>query len=336
MNKNHWLAELHERSVRDFVNLLSPVNGILAGEPDPRDFIYRGYGSEKYELVPSAFRGRRPPFPDRRRVGDRTNENQIRAEIEQLRGFCRLADSRGLRLPEDSQRLWQILEEYRNDDFLDGVAKGDAAWPPDELLSVLALAQHYGVPTRLLDWTRSSYVAAYFAAISAIENRHKGQLVVWAIDRSPFESESQWAWLKDRIKIVTAPAVDIPNLFAQQGLFLLFRERGFTKSAHFNAPSYENILVRQLDVDPYDRPILFKFTLPTGQAPELLRILSTLGIDGSSIFPGYAGVARALKEQLLHPMPGSWYDSPSARSARQQYANVWRRWRRNLQKGRAT
>jgi FRG domain len=148
--KNPQLAELHERSARGFVDLLSPAAGILAGEPEPQDFIYRGYGSELYELVPSAFRGRRPPFPDNRPVRRRNNENQVWAEVEQLWEFYRLADSRGLAVPEDSQRLRRILADCRKHDFIDRVAKGKAAWPPDELLSVLALAQHYGIPTRLV------------------------------------------------------------------------------------------------------------------------------------------------------------------------------------------
>jgi len=48
---------------------------------------------------------------------------------------------------------------------------------PTTLLGWWCLMQHYGVPTRLLDWTRSMYVAAYFAVES--EPEHDG--AVWVV-----------------------------------------------------------------------------------------------------------------------------------------------------------
>jgi hypothetical protein len=47
----------------------------------------------------------------------------------------------------------------------------------DDLTSWLALMQHHGTPTRLLDWTTSPYVAVYFALEDETE-----KAAVWAID----------------------------------------------------------------------------------------------------------------------------------------------------------
>jgi hypothetical protein len=56
---------------------------------------------------------------------------------------------------------------------------------PDQYLEWLALMQHHGCPTRLLDFTRSYYIALFFA----VENTDSDS-AVWAIDRTFYESRS--------------------------------------------------------------------------------------------------------------------------------------------------
>jgi hypothetical protein len=62
-------------------------------------------------------------------------------------------------------------------------------YPPEEpeTLEWLALAQHHGAPTRLLDWTLSAYVAAFFAAESATPDE---PFAVWAIDHISIKTEA--------------------------------------------------------------------------------------------------------------------------------------------------
>ncbi|HWP54477.1 MAG TPA: FRG domain-containing protein [Pyrinomonadaceae bacterium] len=313
-------------SADDFLEAISPRSTHLKGAVDrwPHFFVFRGHADDRWQLIPKALRleqrilgsqgwGSVTETKDSNDTNDSTSligsffyqdnpqatgiwsiKEQVDAEWRMLKRFFEFADMNGLPLPEDSQQLRRLLLETS---LILEPAKVEG-WPRMEFLSLLALGQHYGLPTRLLDWTRSSFVAAYFAAEEAARKQRDGDkdfdathLSVWAFNNLKPRLDFQYATREPPwIETVTAPAAGNPNLYAQKGLFTLFRSDRLTE---IDRRPIDEILVESKP----SRYELFHFTLPVIEAADLLRLLSHQDITGATVYPGYGGAAKAVFEE---------------------------------------
>lgn len=280
------------------------------------EVAFRGQLDASWDLIPSAFRANAPIHID-----DWTaNESGISPIVQSHREhravleFVNLADSVGLEIPGDIS-MFRELEDRKgathNSYWRD-------TWPAAEMLETLAIAQHHGVVTRLLDFTFEPSVAALFAAKDAWcwanspsvpESAVAGaRFAIWAIDlRFIRHARLVRDASLPRLKEILVPRADNRYLHAQHGLFLL--DEGASHSwQDGSSPSLERVirsLVSRLDnrvsfwTEAVTRemllPVTTKFEAPVGIAANVLRLLRNQGITQAHLEPSYGGVVSAIK-----------------------------------------
>lgn len=278
-------------SANRLIDYLSPLSKTLW----PRgQFVFRGQPCSTYELIPSTLRDTGKMALSNVITTEYKNGEilQVFFEIQILRAFLKGCDASGVSIPGDSPQVRAEIDSLRWE--LVDLSRGER-WPPPTLYPVLAAAQHHGVPTCLLDWSRRSYVAAYFAASAALHDPPKsGQIAIWALDLS------QYSLLGDLdLGLVEVPGGTSPNLAAQDGVFTVSIRRDHTRNKSEIIALEKKAESLSLPKSEDALPLFLKFTLPFDEASNLLTLCADLGVKGSTMFPGFEGVAREIKDNAF-------------------------------------
>ena len=174
--------------------------------------------------------------------------------------------------------------DYSDDPVLRDVRDWLRQGQNDETQELAALAQHHGTPTRMLDWTESPYIAAFFAfadfPVDSYANTGEDDDTCSVIAINTLAA----AWNSDSgVALVQTDRRRNARLRHQRGVFTL-NSSTFSTLEEFCDSFYRD--VGNADI------ALTRMTLPKTEAPAALRDLEMMGITSESMFPGMEGSAR--------------------------------------------
>lgn len=239
---DEFIVKKHKKieSIEDYISIIKDIYS-MEGSPGLTKIYYRGQSNCKYKIIPSLSHCLEKYKDDECDEIDEIDEIDERNYISYEKEIIERAKLEYPQLFRDSNSI-------------------------DEL----ALMQHYGLPTRLMDVTENPLVALYFACVG--NEKHDGEVFVFcegeyaksytSYDETKIHSENKIAFV--RAKIFS------DRQRVQQGLFMWFPDEklmGIEKDTK-KSPIINSIII-----------------IPSKIKPYLLNELKMVGISSKSLFP---------------------------------------------------
>lgn len=241
------------------------ANEFTLGSPIFPDFYFRGQGDKRYPLEPSLIRHFKK---------DISANDALDIEYHSIAEFKRLAHL------------------FMQSKFLPDREMGKLFWLP--------LMQHYGAPTRLLDWTASPYVGLYFA----VKDLSNNDGVIWFFNWKELrqkitQKDTDYLrgakWIPNNAFRSDAPSylIDLPpsiqtdRMVAQQSVFTM----------SINIMGNHELIIDEF-LDNTNNTFYGKIVISSSLKSDFLKYLRMINITASSLFPGIEGLGKSIYELI--------------------------------------
>ncbi|WDY56562.1 FRG domain-containing protein [Pseudomonas sp. PSKL.D1] len=280
-------------TARTLVEFVAIIDGLEADEPN--SLWFRGQSNASHQLIPGALRN------------IHQSHDYLGREIDDS---VVTISSGGTFSGPDSERMLQEFKQLARP-FLEQQPSNEFEW--------MFIAQHHGLPTRLLDWSTNALVALYFAAQGALVRKGDGIAECERFEEDHLSEEGFAVFSIEPSKInkktvLTSRTIDIAsNADAWDKYIDPMSKDTTTLPVCISAPHMTTRIRAQsgaftlhgAQIPPLDyytalQDLITKIFIPYTATRDILASLARMGINESFIYPSLDSIAKDIANAANH------------------------------------